>query len=249
MKHFIILVAFISISISCFGQGVEVVTSITTSPNILYQGAKGIGINYQFLQIDSAIFKKPIQFGVAFQQISNTKTYGVMGSDYEPVFPPTSNTITYIPVYYFTQYSAKVKRTSYRFNALIVLRNSKYFLWAIGPEFSYNVFTEHRNWQTYTADSGKAMIVSPSYSYNGSSQTFGIGLLSKVEIRNIFTPHLSLTFNVRPELISNYPPSNQGCGCRLTFWSFMPHFNFHRYLEFQLGLKYNFSYSKKKAAK
>ncbi|MHB8259520.1 MAG: hypothetical protein ACYDCN_01130 [Bacteroidia bacterium] len=245
MKRFIFLVAFIGISINSFGQGVEVVTSITTSPNILFQGAKGIGINYQFLQIDSALFKKPIQFGVAFQYITNEKNYNTISEFDKPMLPVGY----YQPVYSFTSvFNDRVQRESFRFHALIVLRDSKYFLWAIGPEFSYNFFTEHRNSQTYTADSGKAMIVSPSYSYNLTSQTFGIGLLSKVEIRNIFTPHLSLTFNIRPELISNYPPQNYlyGCGCRLTFWSFLPHFYFHRYLEFQLGLKYNFSYSKKK---
>ncbi|HEX7414958.1 MAG TPA: hypothetical protein VF411_13020 [Bacteroidia bacterium] len=232
MKRFIFLVTFIVITFSSYGQGLEVVTSINTSPNIILQGAKGVGINYQFLQIDSVLFKKPIQFGIGLQYSVNSKEYYKQGD--ELAIPS--------PIYVYSDINVKVQKTSLRFHTLIALINNKNVILAIGPELSYNVFYEQGTIQSSSVKFSGGMYTSLDIFY-GTIQTIELGLLTKIEIRNIFTPHLSLTFNIRPVFMYNL----QGAVLLVPdMYSDLYLLSFSRFLEFQVGLKYNFSYSKKK---
>jgi len=227
MKPFLIFFALLIISCSSYGQGIEVVSSLSTSKNIALQGAKGVGINYQFLQIDSALGKKSIQLGVGVLYSSiNLKDY----SAGEFLMPPT----VIIP-----HINTQIQKTCVRLNALMVLRDNKYMMWAIGPELSYNIFYEHGDRQDYYSYPGGGYI-SSSYSFNQTVQTIGLGLLTKIEIRNIFTPKLSLTFNIKPEFMYNFQTINQQ-EHGVSSYGDLGLFGFTNYLEIQLGLKYNFN--------
>ena len=232
MKQLFIFFILI-ISSNSYGQGVEVVSSVCTSSNLLFQSAKGIGVNYEFLQFDSVLGKKSILFGAGAQYSVNSKNYDQIAD----VFP--SGVKFYTP----QQVTSKVQKSSFYFHVLIALINNKNVILAIGPEINYNLLRGRGTEQNFSTNANGAIILNPtSNAFEMQAvNAIGYGLLAKVEVRNIFIPKLALVFNIRPEIMHSHyqlPLSDSGDdGPKL--------FGVNRFLEFQIGLKYSFNYKRK----
>ena len=206
---FIFLALFIGLT--CFGQELEFSGSLNTSTEKRFQNAFGIGLQYQ--QNVSSKFK--IGLGIHYN-FNNVKFDEIPYVDGDPtlVIADRIHSIS--------------RRFSIRLNIQGLLKNNENASISLGPEISYNYLwgqdqIEERQGQT----SNRFNIIQN----NGLTKELGIGLISVIEIKNIFSPKLSLCFTIRPEIITDglfLKGGNQAFS------------GVSGFTEFQIGLKYRF---------
>jgi len=211
MRKLICFSITLLMGLSCFGQEVEVCSSFNTSNEQRFQNGFGVGIQYQH------DISRKWKVGLGLHLNSKKAQY----TD-EP----------YIDANPFPHSVEKVnsnsQRYSIRLNMQRLLMNNAHVSLTLGPEISYNHFkgTDHINlllggttdWTNYSQT-------------NDLTNVIGFGLISKIEIKNILDPRLSICFTLRPEFTTDgtFPKGNASVFSGVL--SFM---------EFQLGLKYRF---------
>lgn len=213
MKKLLIFYAFIGVVWSVSGQEVEFCTSLTTSTEPRFQNAIGIGFQYQKYILPW------LKTGMGVQYIFNDNRF--IALPYEAPEPGVNDTekITSFP-----------KRASFRLNIQGLILDNKYVSWSLGPEVSFNIFwgkdviddhnLSNNEWYQDTQN------ITPNY-------IFGLGLISKFEVKHIIIPKLSVVFTVRPELVGNFifPKGD---------FDTYPFMGIMGFTEFQIGLKYRF---------
>ena len=208
MRKLICLSIFLMIGISCIAQEVEVCSSVNTSSEQRFQNALGIGLQYQH-----DISKKfRVGFGVHYN-FNKAQFYNKPYIDARP-FPPSLEEI-----------ASNSKRLSIRLNIQGLLRDNESLSVSLGPELSYNYMWGEDNIDLFL---GGASGWSHYKRNNDLVKKLGIGLISKVEIKNVIKPRLSLCLTIRPEFTTNDMFGET---------VFAPTIGL---IEFQMGLKYRF---------
>ena len=197
--------------ITCFAQELEFSSSLNTSSEKRFQNARGIGFQYQ----NNIGAKFKVGLGIHYN-FNNIKFDEIPYIDADP------NLLVADKIH------SKSKRFSIRLNIQWLLKNSENASISLGPEISYNYLwgqdqIEERQGQT-----------SNRFNYiqnNGLTKEIGLGLISKIEIKNFISPRLSLCFTIRPEIVTDgifaiggNPVFSGASG----------------FTEFQIGLKYGF---------
>lgn len=213
MRKLICISVALFIGMSCFGQEVECSTSINTSSEQRFQNAQGIGLQYQ--QDISTKFK--LGFGVHYN-FNNVNFSQLAYVDAIP-FPPSVEKV-----------HSKSKRVSFRLNIQGLLKNNEYVSISLGPEMSYNYLWGNDDINMFFGGGTEWTNYSQK---NGTTKMIGIGLISKIEVKNFIAPQLSLCFTIRPELIADGVSAKEGSSNPV----FSPAIGF---VEFQIGLKYRF---------
>lgn len=208
MRKLICLSIFLLIGISCFAQVIEVCGSLNTSSEQRFQNALGIGLQYQH----DISRKFIVGFGVHYN-FRNSHFTEQPYIDAIP-FPPSLEKI-----------DSNSKRFSVRLNIQGVLRDNESLSLSLGPEISYNYLWGQdkinlflgggSNWSNYKQN-------------NDLIKKIGIGLISKIEIKNVIKPRLSLCSSIRPEFTTNDVFGESVFANTIGF------------VEFQIGLKYRF---------
>jgi hypothetical protein len=174
------MLAFIT-GLTCLAQELELTGSLNTSSEQRFQSAFGYGLQYQH-SINS-LYK--IGFGVHFN-------FNKSQFDKIPYFIASPMGII------DEQIKSNSNRFSIRLNIQRLLRDNENVSISLGPEISYNYL-----W-------GKDRILERTeqppnyfnYSLNtGLIKDIGVGLISKIEIKRIILPELSLCFTIRPEIL------------------------------------------------
>ena len=211
MKTPLLTLLALLIGLSCFGQEVEFSSSLNTSTEKRFQNAYGIGLQYQH-NISS---KFKVGLGVHYN-FNNVKFDDIQYVDGDP------NLIIADKIY------SSSKRFSIRLNIQGLLKNNENVSISLGPEISYNYLwgqdqIEERQGQT----SNRFNFIQN----NGLTKEIGLGLISKVEVKNFISPQLSLCFTIRPEFITDGVFAKGGNPVFSGVLGFT---------EFQIGLKYRF---------
>ena len=213
MKTFLLTFSVFSLGLICFGQEIEFCGSLNASSEQRFKNSPGIGIQYQHY------LGKNYRVGLGIHYNFKNAHF-----DYIPVVDADPTAVV------AEEINSNSNCVSIRLNIQRLLKNDDYVSISIGPEVSYNYL-----W-------GKDRIAqraSPPFSYSEFSQTnelkkaIGIGLVSKVEIKNFIVSKLSLCLTFKPELLFG--------DNRLVFGGDPPVFSgIWTFSEFQLGLKYRF---------
>jgi len=211
MKKTFLIFLIIFSGLSCFGQEIEFCGSLNTSSEQRFQSSEGIGLQYQH------DIGNKFKLGVGVHYNFNNSRF-----DYIPYIDADPNLIV----------TEKINSDSYRFairvNIQRLLKNNENVSISLGPEISYNYLWGHDQINERSGQSSNSFTQS-----NTLTKDLGIGLISKIEVKKILIPQLSMCFTVRPELmigkvyqlIGGSPPVFSGV---LGF------------TEFQIGLKYRF---------
>lgn len=212
MKTFISLY-FIVFSLSCFGQEVELCSSLNTSSELRFQSAHGIGIQYQHNL--SSKFK--VGIGIHYN-FNNSKF------DYLPYLDADPTLIISQKI---TSHS---QRFSFRINIQTLLLDNENASISLGPEISYNYL-----WgQDQIVQKMDKPLVIDNYSQAIKlTKHFGAGLISKIEIKNIFSPQFSLCFTIRPEFLFGKQDKFFGGSAPVFYGG-------SSFAEIQIGLRYRF---------
>jgi len=211
MRKLICISITLFMGIFCFGQEVECSTSLNTSSEQRFQNAQGIGLQYQ--QDISTKFK--LGFGVHYN-FNNVNFNQLAYIDAIP-FPPSVEKV-----------HSKSKRVSFRLNIQGLLKNNEYVSISLGPEINYSYLWGNDDINMYYGGDTKWTNYSRK---NVLTRAIGIGLISKIEIKDFIKPQLSLCFTIRPEFTANGVSAKGGSA------AFSPAIGF---VEFQIGLKYRF---------
>jgi len=199
--------------ITCLAQEIEFAGSLNTSSEQRFQSAFGYGLQYQ-QGINS---KYKVGIGVHFN-------FNKSEFDNIPYFIGSSMGII------DEQIKSNSNRFSIRLNIQRLLRDNENVSLSLGPEISYNYL-----WGKDQVHERMDQLPNYfNYSQNiGLTKDFGIGLVSKIEIKKIVLPELSLCFTIRPEILigKNYK----------VFGGIPPVFSGALgFTEFQIGLNYRF---------
>jgi hypothetical protein len=218
MRKLICLAIFLLIGISCFSQEIELCGSFGTSSKLRFNDALGIGLQYQH-----DIGKKiKIGFGTNYYNKNSNFT-----EEYKPL-------AGYNDPYghWVTKYDVESKRFSLRLNIQGILRDNEYLSISLGPEVSYNfVWGSEDNSIWY----GAAMPDRSFYSRElDLAKKIGMGLISKIDIKKIIIPQLSLCLTFRTELMLRNGPQNTSSYEGSTKIYSAP----IDFTEFQIGFKY-----------
>jgi len=199
------------VALTCLGQEVEICSSFNTSSEQRFQNGYGVGIQYQH-GISS---KWKVGLGVHFN-FRNVHYTDIPYIDAVP-FPPSIKKV----------YS-KSQRYSIRVNIQGLLINKDNLSLSLGPEISYNYFKGKDNVNLFLGGGTQWINYSQP---NGLTREIGLGLISKLEIKNFTKPRLSLCLTARPELTTDGVFAKGG---QPVFSGILGFF------EFQVGLKYRF---------
>ena len=215
MKRFLFFSINLFIGIYCFGQELEVCTSINTSSEQRFQGATGFGFQYQ----QDMNRKYIVGFGVHYI-FNNTNFY-----DFPWVDEPNSEIIEKI--------NSQPQKFSIRLNVQRLLKDNENVSLSIGPEISYNFIWGQDQGQFQNIESN---ILNPTW-FQFSQKInlvyyIGFGLISKVAVKKIFIPQLSLCFTFRPEFLIGDRPKLEGGNPVFS--------NLLGFTEFQIGIQYRF---------
>jgi len=167
----------------CFGQEFELNASLSTSTEKRFKDACGVGFQFQH----NVGLKHKIGLGLQYNYC-NSKFDEISGSDADPSVYDLERVI-----------SSDANRMSLRFNIQRYLKNTNDVALSIGPDFSCNYLWGHC--QRYYTMSSTFHFSKWSLDYD-KVVSIGIGLIAQIEVKNIFTPNLSLCVNIRPELIN-----------------------------------------------
>jgi len=229
MKRLLPVLLVMFLSLSCFGQEVEVsgsfnasfsgVISSGTSPEQRFQNALGVGIQYQ----QDIIKRVKVGLGVHYNS-RNTSFDHIPYVDFNPDVIATEEIFS------------TSKRFSVRLNAQYLLKDNENVSVSLGPEITYNYLWGQDH--IFERMSGYASNnYTTSYSDykrdNKLSGICGVGLISKIEIKNFLTKQLALCFTIRNEqLIRKIETEIYGDYPAFSGWE--------DFVEFQVGLKYRF---------
>jgi len=213
MKAPLITFFVFSIGLSCFGQEVEFCSSLNTSSEQRFQNSFGIGLQYQH----DLSNKFKVDLGVHYN-------FNKSQFDNIPYVDADPNLIIADKI------NSNSKRFSVRLNIQRFLKNNENVSISLGPEISYNYL-----WGLDQIEEKLAQTSITYYNYSRSidlTKDFGVGLISKVEVKSFLIPKLSLCLTIRPELLigkdffskGSNPIFSGGLG----------------FTEFQIGLKYRF---------
>jgi hypothetical protein len=215
MRKLICLSIFLLIGISCFAQELEMCGSFSTSSEIRFQDALGVGLQYHH------DISKKLKIGLGthyyYKNSLFTEEYNIIGGGIGDVNHWTTN------------YDSKSQRVSLRLNIQCLLRDNEYLSISLGPEISYNFIWGKEDGRTWAGGS-------ESYKLNryiNLEKKIGIGLISKIEIKDFITHQLSLCFTLRPELVTGKDSQYRINSPSL----FSGNLGF---VEFQMGVKYRF---------
>ena len=204
--------AFI-IGLSCFGQEIELKSSLSTSSEQRFQGSYGIGLQYQ----NNIGHKFKIGFG--FHYNFNNSQF-----DYIPYVDANPEIIAAQKI------NSNSKRFSPRLNIQWLVRDNENVSISLGPEVSYNLI-----WGLDKID--ERLNQYPShYIFSQKlalTKDFGLGIISKIEIKKVLLPDLSLCFTIRPEILIAKNILVFGTDPR-------PFSKSMALTEFQIGLNYRF---------
>lgn len=213
MKNFFILTSLIFWGMTCIGQGIELCSSLNTSSDQRLQNAMGIGVQYQHG------LSKRFTVGAGIHYNYKHANFSLVPyNDADPINLSVEKV------------NSSTQRLSLRLNVLGMLKNNDNVSLSIGPELSYNYFWGCDHVDFVVKEKSNSVVYSRNFHL---SNRIGLGVISKVEIKNIITSNLSLCFAVRPEYIfgkennligSAEEPLSGGLG----------------FCEFQVGLKYSF---------
>lgn len=216
-RKLICIVIFLLIARSSFAQELELCGSIGSSSEMRFKDAYGIGFQYQ-----QGIGKK-FKLGLGTHYYYNnahftTESQQMSGDQYS---------------HYVTRYDVNSQRFSLRLNMQVLLRDNDFLSVSLGPEVSYNfVWGQEDNSIWYGA------VVTNRYYYSrylDLAKKIGVGLISKIEIKDFINPRLSLCLTLRPEiLLRNGPHTGSYEGSRKIYSAIID------FSEFQIGLKYRF---------
>jgi hypothetical protein len=211
MKWPSITILLLFFSIYCFGQEFEFCTSMNTSSENRFKDASGIGFQYQH-DIGSK-FKTGL--GVHYN-FNNIRFDDIPYVDGDP------NLLIADRIH------STSKRVSFRLNIQRLLTNRGNLSISLGPEISYNyLWGKDQIDESLGQTSNRFDILQK----NGLSKEIGLGLISKLEIKNFISPKLSLCISARPELITDGIFAKGG---NQVFSGIIG------FTEFQIGLKYRF---------
>jgi len=211
MKTSFISFLIITFGLSCFGQEIEFSCSLNTSSELRFQNAHGIGLQYQH-NISS---KFKIGLGIHCN-FNNSQFDYLPYADFNPNFIISQ------------KINSHSQRFSYRINMQGLLLDNENASISLGPEISYNyLWGQDQIVEKMTLSSS----VSKYSQYIDLTKHFGVGLISKIEIKNVFSPKLSLCFTIRPEYLIGKEYLLIG-GSAPVFYGGL------NFTEFQIGLKY-----------
>jgi hypothetical protein len=207
------LLAFLAffIGLTCFAQEVEFNSSLNTSTENRFQNAYGIGIQYQ----NNLGSKFKVGLGVQYN-FNNVRFDEIPNVDGNP------NLIIAEEIH------SKSKRFSIRLNIQWLLKNNENASISLGPEISYNYLWGQDQIEERQGQPSNMLNITQN---NGLTKEIGLGLISKIEIKNFISPKLSLCFTIRPEIITDGIFSKGGTPVFSGALGFT---------EFQVGLNYRF---------
>ncbi len=211
MRKLISFTIVLLTGLSCIGQEVEVCTSLNTSNVQRFQSGIGVGIQYQ------QDIARNWKVGLGLHLNSKKAKFSDEAYIDAIPFPPSVERV-----------NSNSQRYSIRLNIQGLLINNAYVSLSLGPEISYNYFKGTDNINLFFGGDSKWTNYSQS---NGMTKEIGLGLISKIEIKNFLDPQLSLCFTLRPEFTTDGVFPKGGTEAFSGILSFM---------EFQLGLKYRF---------
>jgi hypothetical protein len=213
MKTSFISFLIIAFGLSCFGQEIEFSSSLNTSSELRFQNAYGIGLQYQH-NISS---KFKVGLGIHYN-FHNSQFDYLPYVDFDPNFIISQ------------KINSHSHRFSYRINIQGLLLDNENASISLGPEISYNyLWGQDQIVEIMT----RSLSVSEYSKYINLTKHFGAGLISIIEIKNVFSPQLSLCFTIRPEYLIGKEYLLIG-GSAPVFYGGLS------FTEFQIGLKYKF---------
>jgi hypothetical protein len=183
MKTSLLTLLFLLIGLCCFGQEIEFSSSLNTSTEQRFQNAYGIGLQYQH-NINS---KYKVGLGIHYN-FNNVKFDEIPYVDGDP------NLIIADKIHSYS------KRFSIRLNIQRLLKNNENSSISLGPEISYNYLWGKDQIEERQGQTSNRFNITQN---NGLTKEIGIGLITKLEIKKIISPLLSLCFTIRPEIISD----------------------------------------------
>ncbi len=211
MKTLLTSLFILFTSLYCFGQEVEFCGSVNTSSEERFQNAAGLGLQYQ-----QDIGKK-FKAGLAVHYNSARVTF-----DHIVYIDAAPNLIV------VDRINSASRRFSIRLNLQGMLRDNENVSFSLGPEISYNFYKgEDHVDRRWGSNSERDLFTR----YNGLIKHIGLGLISKVEIKHVFDPRLSLCFTFRPEFTTDFQFTKYDPPAFSAAMGFM---------EFQTGFKYSF---------
>ncbi len=207
MKKLISLTFMLLMGLFCLAQEVEFCGSLNTSSVINYQNAYGIGLQYQ--HDISQKFK--VGFGIH---------YNFKNSNFIKEFEDIDGSAPH----WIENTNSKSRRFSIRLNIQRLVRDNENLSISLGPDISYNYLWGKDNISSWSGGSNRK-----NYMRNMDLvKLFGIGLISKIEIKDFIKPRLSLCLTARPEIVNNLIFKRSENSREAAF------------VEFQIGIKYRF---------
>jgi hypothetical protein len=211
MKTSFISFLIIVFGLSGFGQEIEFCSSLNTSSELRFQNAFGIGLQYQHN------ISPKIKVGLGIHYNFHNSQF-----DYLPY-------VDFDPNFIISQkINSHSQRFSYRINIQGLLLDNDNASISLGPEISYNYLWGQDQIVEKTSQSLSVRKYSQKIDL---TRHFGAGLISKIEIKNVFLPRLSLCFTIRPEYLIGKEYLLIG-GSAPVFYGGLG------FTEFQIGLKY-----------
>lgn len=197
------------IGVSCFGQEFEINGSLNTSSEKRFQGAYGIGLQYQH-DIGNK-FKAGI--GIHYNS-KNAEFDEIQYVDADP------------DLLIADRINSSANRFSLRANIQRLLIDNEHVSFTLGPEISYNYFRGNDEVDERVGQNSERYLYTQK---TGLSKQLGFGLISAIEVKQVIKPQLSFCFTIRPEFTTDglFPK-----GGNPVFSGVLG------FAEFQLGLKY-----------
>jgi len=181
MKTTLLAVIAFVFEITCFGQEIELNSSLSTSSEQRFQGSPGIGLQYQH-----GISSK-FQVGFGLQ-------YNFKKSEFDHIpFIDADPTLIVAE-----KINSNSQRFSLRLNIQRLLKDNENVSVSVGPEISYNYVWGEDKIDQRLEQSPWHNIYSQKL---GLANDIGLGLYSKIEIKKIIIPELSLSVGIRPEIL------------------------------------------------
>jgi hypothetical protein len=221
MKTLLTLFFALWIGLSCFGQEVEFCGSLNTSSEQRFQNAYGVGLQYQ------QDLNQKFQVGLGIHYNFNDAVF-----DHIPYLDASPDLIATENIH------STAKRISIRLNIQGLLKNNKNVSLSLGPEISYNFLWGEDQINERMGDNspGYETLTSNQYNFsqtNDLKKEIGIGLISKLEVKDFIAKPLALCFTIRPELLLGKTELLIG-GEQPVFSGVLG------FTEFQIGLIYRF---------
>ena len=183
MKAILLGLLVFIMGLTSFSQEVEFCTSLNTSTENRLQNAYGIGLQYQH----NLGNKFKVGLGIHYN-FNNVRFDEIPYVDGDP------NLIIAEEIH------SKSKRFSIRLNIQWLLKNNENASISLGPEISYNYLWGQDQIEERQGQPSNMLNITQN---NGLTKEIGLGLISKIEIKNFISPKLSLCFTIRPEIITD----------------------------------------------